>query len=262
VREKPIISGISLPFGIQFDGRAHSLYVERTGMYKLTTRRDRESKLYKIVKKIPFVRGFYFLFSTVYHFAHGLLKENLAMFILLAGIAAYSAFGPTFASSRPSAGFFWDNFLNFVLIAVMFAFVYGARKHHSIEHKLIATYQKGIEPTLANVKEQPSHNSRCGGVLFSYIIIAYPLLKYFTLLEGFTLTLVLIIIGYEGLVLANMDNALSKVFYFPGYLIQKLTTTNNLTDYDIDVFRKPFKKFIDLEREYIAEHSSVRVGVS
>lgn len=252
VNERPVISGMSLPFGIKFDGEIHSLYVEKNGIYNIITRGRRvNGKFHKFIGKIPLVRGFYFLFNTVYDFADSLLKENIAMFILLAGMVVYSAFGPNFAGPKSSINFFWDNFFNFILTIAVFVFIYGSRRHHSIEHKLIATYQKGLDPTLENVKIQPSHNSRCGGVLFSYIIIMYPLFKYFTSLEGFTLTLVLIILGYEGFVLANMDNKISKLFYFPGYLVQKLTTTNNLSEEEIDKFRKPFKKFVELEREAI-----------
>jgi len=242
-----------MPFGIQFDGRAHSLSVDRHGEYELKIRQDRDGKAYRTISHIPVVRGFYFLFTTIYNFALKLLKENKPMLLLFVGLAAYSIFGPRFASGA-STGFFWDNFISIIVWLMIILFVYAARKHHSIEHKLISTYQKGLEPTLENVKAQPSHNPRCGGVLLAWVLILHPLLRVFTSLDGFALTFVLVLLGYEGLMLANMQNPLGKLFYLPGYLLQLLATSRKLSDEDIEKFRKPFAVFVIEEVKYIRQH--------
>lgn len=106
-------------------------------------------------------------------------------------------------------------------------------QYHGAEHKSIFCYEKGLELTVENVREQQRFHPRCGtsfmilmlvlGVIISILIpIQTPLLR--TVVKLALIPLV-VGIGYELIKLAGRkDNAFTRFISAPGMWLQRITT--------------------------------------
>ncbi len=105
-------------------------------------------------------------------------------------------------------------------------------QYHGAEHKSIFCYEKGLELTVENVREQGRFHPRCGtsfmilmlvvGVIISILIpIANPLLR--TVVKLALIPLV-VGVGYELIKLAGRkDNLFTRIVSVPGLWLQRLT---------------------------------------
>lgn len=105
--------------------------------------------------------------------------------------------------------------------------------YHGAEHKTIFCYEKGLDLTVENVREQIRFHPRCGtsfmilillvGILVSmFIHIESPLLR--TGIKLLTIPIV-VGIGYELIKLAGRrDNVFTRIISAPGLWLQRITT--------------------------------------
>ncbi len=106
-------------------------------------------------------------------------------------------------------------------------------RYHGAEHKTIFCYEKGLELTVENVREQSRFHPRCGtsfmilmllvGIVISILIpISVPILR--TAVKLLLIPFV-VGVGYELIKLAGrVDNAVTRAFSAPGLWLQRITT--------------------------------------
>lgn len=129
-----------------------------------------------------------------------------------------------------------------VVFFILYVFLIGLWKdmarifaYHGAEHKVIHTYEKGLELTLENIRKHSPHHPRCG-TSFLFIVMILSIMVFsliphdWSLLFKFLSRIILIpaIAGfsYEALRLsARMkDNMVVRFMILPGLLLQRLTT--------------------------------------
>ncbi len=137
--------------------------------------------------------------------------------------------------------------INVIMIAGILTYVMYIRNLHGLEHKIISTYNNKLSLTVENVKKQPKETPRCGGTLLGIaIIIEVVWVGVFKLPSAFV-WLLFPTIGYEAFLHAAGDKWYNKAIYFPGLLIQKITTGNKVSDDTIKKYLCGFKAFVAQE---------------
>lgn len=137
--------------------------------------------------------------------------------------------------------------INIVMIGGIFTYILFIRNLHGLEHKIIHVYNKGLPLTIENVKQQPKETPRCGGTLLGIAIVIEILwVGVFSLPSAFV-WLLFPTLGYEAFLHANGDKWYNKLLYFPGLMIQKITTGNNVSDETIKKYLDGFKAFVAQE---------------
>jgi len=124
-------------------------------------------------------------------------------------------------------------FLGYVVIISQMKDIRRVFMYHGAEHKSIFCYEKGLELTVDNVREQSRFHPRCGtsflvlmlivGVIVSILIpVTHPVWR--TVCKLLTLPLT-IAVGYELIKLAGRkDNRLTRALSAPGLWVQRITT--------------------------------------
>ncbi len=117
--------------------------------------------------------------------------------------------------------------------------------YHAAEHKTITCYEKGLELTCENVREQTRFHPRCGtSFIFVILIISVLISSSITLVFEdiddnrliWTITKLLILpfimgLGYEFIRYAGKhENIVTKVLSAPGLWMQRLTTSEPSDD--------------------------------
>ncbi|MBE6758039.1 MAG: DUF1385 domain-containing protein [Ruminococcaceae bacterium] len=125
-------------------------------------------------------------------------------------------------------------FLAYVALVSLMKDIRRVFMYHGAEHKSIFCYEKGLELTVENVREQSRFHPRCGtsflvlalivGILVSLCVPIYDN----TLLRAAVKLLlipVVVAVGYELIKLAGRrDNAFTRFISKPGLWVQHLTT--------------------------------------
>lgn len=105
--------------------------------------------------------------------------------------------------------------------------------YHGAEHKAIFTYEKGLDLTVENAREQSRLHPRCGtSFLFIVMIVSILVFSLVTwsnavirMLLRLLLLPVVVGVSYELLRLAGRhDNLLTRILSAPGRALQRLTT--------------------------------------
>ena len=130
----------------------------------------------------------------------------------------------------------------FVLYVWLVSFMKDIKRvfmYHGAEHKTIFCYEKGLELTVENVREQKRFHPRCGtsfmilmiliSVIFSTVVqIIFPSVYNMALLwVAVKILLVPFVcgVGYEVLkVCGRYDNLLTRIISAPGLWLQRITT--------------------------------------
>lgn len=214
----------------------------------------------KKVLKIPFVRGFFSLYYSLYFGLKGLnrsaeistgekMKTSETIFSLLVAIV----FGIGLFVILPVllTGFLGvkndeflfsivDGFIRlfmFLLYVWIISFMKDVKRvfqYHGAEHKTIHTYESGEELKVENVKKHSRIHPRCGTnfimifliiaiILFSLFGISGPLSWGKRILIRIVFIPVIASLSYELLKLFDKFSFL-RFLSFPGLLLQKLTT--------------------------------------
>lgn len=131
-------------------------------------------------------------------------------------------------------------------------------QYHGAEHKVINTYEAGVELTVENVQKFSTLHYRCGSsfIIFTVLVgvIIYSFFQYDSLWERVYQRIILLplVIGasYEVLQFTNKlrDLPLLRLLGYPGLLLQKLTTKEP-EDSQVEVAIASFKKMMELDQE-------------
>lgn len=131
-------------------------------------------------------------------------------------------------------------------------------QYHGAEHKVINTYEAGIELTVENVQKSSTLHYRCGSsfIIFTVLVgvIIYSFFHYDSLWERVYQRILLLplVIGasYEVLQFTNRlrDTPVLRVLGYPGLLLQKLTTKEP-EDKQVEIAIASFKKMMELDQE-------------
>ena len=105
--------------------------------------------------------------------------------------------------------------------------------YHGAEHKTIFCYEKGLELTVENAREQPRCHPRCG-TSFMFIVMIVSILVFsvvswtnmwIRMALRILLLPVVVAISYEIIKLAGRyDNVATRIISVPGKALQRLTT--------------------------------------
>ncbi len=130
----------------------------------------------------------------------------------------------------------------FVLYVWAVSFMKDIRRtfmYHGAEHKTIFCYEKGLELTVENVKEQSRFHPRCGTSFMILMILVSVVISTLTqiifpnvyALAGWWVLIKLLLIpltcgvGFEILKLCGKyDNVITKIISAPGLWLQRITT--------------------------------------
>lgn len=131
-------------------------------------------------------------------------------------------------------------------------------QYHGAEHKVINTYEAGVELTVENVQKFSTLHYRCGSsfIIFTVLVgvIIYSFFQYDSLWERIYQRIILLplVIGasYEVLQFTNKlrDLPLLRLLGYPGLLLQKLTTKEP-EDKQVEVAIASFKKMMELDQK-------------
>lgn len=236
MKEKFDVGGMSSHLGIEFIGNKYLSHID-IKKNKVSVGENifySSFSILKFIKKIPFIRGIVMVIIALISAVHRYFKKNPMWGFIFVAILFFIIFYPSTPVEQVSKGFFWDNYLLFLFITIIAASIYSVRRNHSIEHKIISAFENGRDLSLEHIKKQSKENRRCGGVLVAWAIIFAIGLRIwvggdFNMLLDFAI----ISIAYEFFRLARLKGIIGNIFYAPGFLIQKITTSNNIKDEDI-----------------------------
>lgn len=125
-------------------------------------------------------------------------------------------------------------FLGYIMLISLMKDIRRVFMYHGAEHKTIFCYEKGLELTVENVRQQSRFHPRCGtsflilmllvGILISMLIPVYNNVPLRVLIKLLVFPVV-VGIGYELIKLAGRkDNAFTRIISKPGLWMQRLTT--------------------------------------
>lgn len=135
-------------------------------------------------------------------------------------------------------------------------------QYHGAEHKVISTYEAGLDLTVKNVQKFSRLHYRCGSsfIILTVIVgvIIYSFVTYDNLWEriGQRILLLPLVIGvsYEVLRLTNSVRNIPVLRYlgYPGLWLQ-LLTTRQPNDEQVEVAIASFKRMLELDRQNLAQ---------
>lgn len=133
--------------------------------------------------------------------------------------------------------------------------------YHGAEHKVINCYENDLPMTVENAQTMTTVNDRCGTTfLFLVMMVSIIVFSFFKwspniairILTRLALLPFVAGISYELLkILARRDNFITKIFKFPGLLLQKLTTkepTNDMVEVALVAFNTV--QLMEADRNY------------
>lgn len=130
-------------------------------------------------------------------------------------------------------------------------------QYHGAEHKVINTYEAGVELTVENVQKFSTLHYRCGSsfIIFTILVgvIIYSFFHYDSLWERVYQRILLlpVVIGasYEVLQFTNRlrDTPVLRALGYPGLLLQKLTTKEP-EDQQVEIAIASFNKMMELDK--------------
>jgi uncharacterized protein YqhQ len=164
---------------------------------------------------------------------------------------------------RPTVGFnLIDGMIRmtfFLIMIISFSFLKDIRRvfqYHGAEHKTVFTWEKGLDLTVANARNQPRQHPRCGTsflmVVMLVSILLFSVIKFDSLLFNFLVRIALIPvvagISYEIIRLsAKRETGLFfKTITRPGIWLQNVTTKDP-DDSQLEVAITALKESLKLE---------------
>ncbi|MDF2945733.1 MAG: hypothetical protein K0S51_412 [Bacillales bacterium] len=130
-------------------------------------------------------------------------------------------------------------------------------QYHGAEHKLINTYEAGLNLTVENIKMQSRLHYRCGSsfilftILVSFVVYMFVPIEplWVRLLNRILLIPVVLGISFELLQISNSVRSLPVLRFlgYPGLWLQLLTTKEPTND-QIEVAIASFNKLIEIEK--------------
>lgn len=126
-------------------------------------------------------------------------------------------------------------FIAYLLLVSLMKDIRRTFEYHGAEHKSIFCYESGEELTVENVKKHGRYHPRCGTsfifvvLIISIFINSLPFVTWDNMIlrMGFKLLLLPLIVGisFEFIIFSGKhDNIITKIFSYPGLLMQRITT--------------------------------------
>ena len=149
-------------------------------------------------------------------------------------------------------------FLIYVIFASKLSDVKRVFEYHGAEHKTIHCYEGEEELTVENVKKYPILHPRCGtSFLFTVMIISIVVFSFFgwpsplvRLLSRVILMPIIAGISYEiNRIIGKSTGKVAYAISYPGLLIQKIATTREPDDEQIEVAIESLKCVLVDDRE-------------
>ncbi len=244
------IGGVTSAAGITFVGLNNKVSIRKDGAFIV---RGYANVTSKPITQIPFLRGFFKLYNA-FKMVSGTLIGKIALGFTAFGfiLGLFSLFySPTSASvihtNVESTSSIIIFIINFILVAALVGYIWHIRNLHGLEHKIIETYNQDLLLTVENVKNQSKETPQCGGTLLGIFFFIELVWIGILGLPSIWVWLIWPSIGYEMFFHARGDKLYNKILFFPGYLIQLLSTGHNVTDKQISQYIAGFESFISRE---------------
>ena len=144
-------------------------------------------------------------------------------------------------------------FLMIASLVFMVSKMYGTMKrvalYHGAEHKVIHAFQKKVELTLENVREQPRYHNSCGSMLACFLITVAIIFRIFVQ-NVFLFFPLIFAISLEIFRVKNAETLpVLKWFYKFGQIIQEKFLTKEPTDEMILASIEAVNQLIELEEK-------------
>ena len=241
------VGGITTNKGITFVGEKTRIVInDKDGTYKVS---KWSNPALKKKSDVPFLRGFVKLYSTLKMGLTTTIGKFSAIFLAIALLSVITGLirGESMSASQMSL---LDTFIsitiNITIICAMMFYGYNIRPLHGLEHKLISAYKQYKPLTVKNVKSMTKETPYCGGTLLGIIFAMNILISIFNL-PVILLWILVPSLGIELFILARGNKWYNKMIFFPGWLIQQITTSDNVSDQTIEKYLVGFKVFVNNE---------------
>ncbi|MGN1400692.1 MAG: DUF1385 domain-containing protein [Bacillus sp. (in: firmicutes)] len=148
--------------------------------------------------------------------------------------------------------------LSYIYLVSMTPLIKRVFQYHGAEHKVINTYERGLELTVENVQAQSRLHYRCGSSFMLFTVIVGFFVYIFVpvdplwvrILNRLALIPVVLGISFEVLQLTNRLRDLPVLRYlgYPGLWLQLLTTKEPQDD-QVEVAIASFRKLLEMEEK-------------
>ena len=247
------VGGITTAAGITFVGQKTKVVIrDKDGAFIVRKYKNPSSNKFG---NIPFIRGFFRLFNSFKMIAGtviGKIAFGFAIFGILMAILSFIIGEPASAAQSAAKQFSIGSaiifaIINLIMILIIVVYTWFIRNLHGLEHKFIETYNQDLDLTIENVKKQRKETPQCGGTFFGILLLIDLIWVGFLGLPSAWVWLLWPSIGFEAFVNARGDKWFNKVLFFPGLLIQKISTGHKVSDKQIAMYLDGFKAFIAQE---------------
>jgi len=244
------IGGRASNRGVSFESDDYSakFVIQSDNTYKIIVeKRIKKSRIRKIVRKIPLVKGLFSLITS------GRIVVAIIILSIISDFSNHSAYIENSGAHLPvlivvGAG------AAACLIYIIKTILLRAKetwKYHGAEHKTIYAYEHGMELSLENVRSCPRVARRCGTNFGMFFILFCIVFNFFIKYDSITLILGYVI-AYE---LFDLDNGeklpVIKWFFKLGSLCQQRLFTSEPTDDQILAAIETLKKLSStIEKTY------------
>lgn len=183
MNNKPKIGGRAYSNGVRLKNKNKSVkaYYDNNGNIKIQTKRVKQNKFMKYIKKIPIIRGIGVLFFAILSFLKEVFKApKKYWFIFLILIAEVLYMLLPGDSSTTIQGIFFLVYISIpiILLIIFKNSVSEVLKFHGAEHKAVNYYENNYK---GNIASYSRIHRRCGSnIVFFYIIISI-LVAFFNL---------------------------------------------------------------------------------
>jgi uncharacterized protein YqhQ len=232
------IGGYTAKNFIKFKSEKYSVLInDKNNFYKIIKNKNIEQN--KVIKKIPLIRGVYILLKILYERLFNIKSFIFLLIILLVSqllkMDSLNSYSVTIEKS-----------IVYFLFIFMIIYLFTVRNRHGLEHRLIACFEKYNCIDVDKVYKCSPYNKRCGTVLvFYYLLFLIIFSSYNSILS----TIISFSLAFEIFLLINNDNFFSKVFIFPGLLLQRITVGKKNKNYNLKLFKDGLSELIKLEKE-------------
>jgi len=240
------VGGITTAAGITFVGQKAKVTIRNDdGSFIVKKWNNPSTNKYA---EIPFIRGFYKIFAAM-KMAFGTWIGKLAVFFmavsLISMIIGFFLHEPVPTTQQVNS---MSNMIfaisNVIILLGIVGYTLFIRNLHGLEHKIITTYNKGLPLTVDNVKAQRKETPQCGGTLLGIILLIDLIWVGLLSMPTTFIWILFPSIGYEAFLIARDNKWYSKILYFPGWLIQQITTGSHVKDSTVEKYLVGFRAFI------------------
>jgi len=245
------IGGITTPRSISFVGINYKIKIKDIdGSFIIKKNNNISySKNKNSIKTKPFIRGFYKMFDVIemtWSTLFGKIFLSFFGFIYFISVILSLLLPEPNTAVVPISTKIVISMINIFFYFIILYIMIKVRPLHGLEHKILKTYNKNLKFNIKNILKQPRAIPQCGGTFLGIIIVTNLIINLFNLPNSL-IYLLIPSLCYELFLKARGNNWYNKMLFFPGFLIQQLTTSNNIKKERIKKYIMGFKCFIAKE---------------